>query len=66
MRLFAKAKADAEMKGFPWPLPDSETVRKMVLLGKWPTKEMLAAGVPPVSPIVMAHMRERFSKEIEQ
>jgi hypothetical protein len=66
MRLFAKAKADAEMKGFPWPLPDSKTVRKMVLLGKWPTKEMLAAGVPPVSPIVMAHMRERFSKELDK
>ncbi len=66
LRLLTKAKADAEMKGFSWPPPDVKTVRKMVLLGKWPTKEMLAAGVPPISPTVMAHMRERFSKEIEQ
>lgn len=66
LRLMAKAKAEAEMKGFSWPPPDVKTVRKMVLLGKWPTREMLAAGVPPVSPVVMAHMRERFSKEIAQ
>jgi hypothetical protein len=66
LRLLAKVKTEAPLKGFDWPLPDVKTVRKMVLLGKWPTKEMLAAGVPPVSPIVMVHMRERFSKEIEQ
>jgi hypothetical protein len=66
LRLLAKAETDASLKGFPWPPPNLKTVRKMVLMGKWPTKEMLAAGVPPVSPIVMAHMRERFSKEIEQ
>jgi hypothetical protein len=66
LRLLAKVRAEAPLKGFDWPLPDAKAVRKMVLLGKWPTKEMLAAGVPPVSPIVMAHMRERFSKEIEQ
>ncbi len=66
LRLMAKAKIEAEIKGFTWPPPDVKTVRKMVLLGKWPTKEMLAAGVPPISPTVMAHMRERFSKEIEQ
>jgi hypothetical protein len=66
LRLLAKTKAEAPVKGFDWPLPDPKTVRKMVLLGKWPTKEMLAAGVPPVSSIVMTHMRERFTKEIEQ
>ena len=66
LRLLAKAEAEANAKGFPWPLPDFKGVRKMVLLGKWPTKDMLAAGVPPVSPVVMAHMRERFSKEIAQ
>jgi hypothetical protein len=66
LRLLAKTKAEAPVKGFDWPLPDPKTVRKMVLLGKWPTKEMLAADVPPVSPVVMAHMRERFTKEIEQ
>ena len=65
-RLLAKAESEAKVKGFPWPPPDFKTVRKMVLLGKWPTKEMLAAGVPPISPVVMADMRERFSKEIEQ
>jgi hypothetical protein len=66
LRLLAKTKAEAPVKDFDWPLPDPKTVRKMVLLGKWPTKEMLAAGVPPVSSIVMTHMRERFTKEIEQ
>jgi hypothetical protein len=66
LRLLAKAKIEAPLKGFDWPLPDAKTVRKMVLLGKWPTKEMLTAGIPPISPIVMAHMRERFTKEIEQ
>jgi hypothetical protein len=66
LRLMAKAEAEAGSKGFAWPPPDVKTVRKMVLLGKWPTKEMLAAGVPPISPTVMTHMRERFSKEIEQ
>jgi hypothetical protein len=66
LRLLAKVEAEAKAKGFSWPPPDFKTVRKMVLLGKWPTKEMLAAGVPPVSPIVMADMRKRFSKEIEQ
>jgi ankyrin repeat protein len=66
LRLLEKAEADAKAKSFPWPPPDLKTVRKMVLQGKWPTKEMLAAGVPPVSPIVLADMRARFSKEIEQ
>jgi hypothetical protein len=65
-RLLTKAESEAKVKGFPWPPPDFKTVRKMVLTGKWPTKEMLAAGVPPVSPVVMSDMRERFSKEIEQ
>jgi hypothetical protein len=66
LRLLTKVESEAKAKGFPWPPPDFKTVRKMVLLGKWPTKEMLAAGVPPVSPTVMADMRKRFSKEIEQ
>jgi hypothetical protein len=66
LHLLTKVVAEAKAKGFPWPPPDFKTVRKMVLLGKWPTKEMLAAGVPPVSPTVMADMRKRFSKEIEQ
>jgi hypothetical protein len=66
LRLLAKAESEAEVKGFSWPPPDLKTVRKMVLLGKWPTKEMLAAGVPPMSPVVMADMSKRFSKEITQ
>jgi hypothetical protein len=66
LRLLAKVESEAKMKDFPWPPPDLKTVRKMVLLGKWPTKEMLAAGVPQVSPIVMDNLRRRFSKEIEQ
>jgi hypothetical protein len=66
IRILAKAEADAKAKGLQWPPPDFKTVRKMVLLGKWPTKEMLDGGVPPVSAIALAHMREQFSKEIEQ
>jgi ankyrin repeat protein len=66
IRILAKAEADAKAKGLRWPPPDFKTVRKMVLLGKWPTKEMLDGGVPPVSAIALAHMREQFSKEIEQ
>lgn len=66
LRLLTKAESEAKIKGFSWPLPDFKTVRKMVLIGKWPTKEMLASGVPPVSSVVMADMRERFSKELDQ
>lgn len=64
LRLLAIAERDAAAKGFSWPLPDIKTVRAKVLSGAWPTGQMLAAGVPPVSPAVMAHMRERFSQEI--
>jgi hypothetical protein len=65
IRLLAKIEADAKAKGLPWPAPDFKTVRKMVLLGKWPTKEMLAGGVPPVSAISLADMQS-YRKEIEQ
>ena len=65
LRLLAKAKAEAEMKGFSWPPPNFKAVRKMVLLGKWPTKEMLAAGVPPVSAITLADM-QKYRKELDQ
>jgi hypothetical protein len=66
MRIAAKAEADAKAKGLQWPPPQFKTVRKMVLQGKWPTKEMLDGGVPPVSAIAIAHMREQFSKEAEE
>jgi uncharacterized protein len=65
LRLLAKVEADAKVKGLPWPPPDFKTVRKMVLLGKWPTKEMLAGGVPPVSAISLADMQS-YKKELEQ
>jgi hypothetical protein len=65
LRLLAKTESDAKAKGLPWPPPDSKTVRKMVLLGKWPTKQMLAGGVPPVSAITLADMQE-YRNELEQ
>jgi hypothetical protein len=65
LRLLAKIEADAKEKNLPWPPPDFKTVRKMVLLGKWPTKEMLASGVPPVSAISLADMQS-YKKELEQ
>jgi hypothetical protein len=65
LRLVGKIEADAKTKGLPWPPPDFKTVRKMVLLGKWPTKEMLAGGVPPVSAISLADMQS-YRKELEQ
>jgi hypothetical protein len=65
LRLLAKIEADANAKGLPWPPPDFKTVRKMVLLGKWPTKEMLAGGVPPVSDISLADM-QTYRNELEQ
>ena len=66
VRLAEKYAAEAKTKGFSWPPPDFKTVRKMVLQGKWPTPEMLKAGVPPVSAITMADMRKRFSAETVQ
>ena len=65
LRLIAKVEADTKTKGLPWPPPDFKTVRKMVLLGKWPTKEMLAGGVPPVSAISLADMQS-YRKELDQ
>jgi hypothetical protein len=65
LRLLAKVEADAKTKGLPWPPPDFKTVRKMVLQGKWPTKEMLTGGVPPVSAISLANMQS-YRKELEQ
>jgi hypothetical protein len=66
IRILAKAEADAKARGLAWPPPQFKMVRKMVLQGKWPSKEMLAGGVPPVSAIALAHMREQFSKEAEE
>jgi hypothetical protein len=66
IRILAKAEADAKARGLAWPPPQFKMVRKMVLQGKWPTKEMLAGGVPPVSATALAHMREQFSKEAEE
>jgi hypothetical protein len=65
LRLLAKVESDAKAKNLSWPPPNLKTVRKMVLQGKWPTKEMLTGGVPPVSAISLADMQS-YRKELEQ
>lgn len=60
-RLLAQVEREAAAKGFPWPLPDFRTVSQKVLSGAWPTPQMRAAGVPPVSSAVMTDLRQRFT-----
>jgi hypothetical protein len=60
-RLLAQVEREAAAKGFPWPLPDFRTISQKILAGSWPTPQMRAAGVPPVSSAVMNDLRQRFT-----
>jgi hypothetical protein len=51
-RLAATAKAS----GLPWPPPNRDTVKRMVLSGQWPTAAMAKAGMS-VSPQALQRMR---------
>lgn len=61
-RLLLKAKMQWEAGGLSWPIPNFVTIREKVLAGEWPSPEMKAIGVPPLTPIALASMKTRFSK----
>jgi hypothetical protein len=55
-RLVALAQDQAKAANLPWPPPDRDTVKRMILSGKWPTAAMIKVGMVP-SPQARARMK---------
>jgi hypothetical protein len=54
--------ASAQVEGLPWPAPDPEKVRQMVLAKTWPTGAMAKAGML-LSAEAAADVKARFANE---
>lgn len=61
--LYAKLIERAKLPGVPWPPPDLEEMRRMVMNGRWPTPAASAAGAPPIRPEQLAYMREYYNPD---
>jgi hypothetical protein len=63
--LETKLKSHAVGHGLPWPPPDFNAVRQMMLNGQWPGDKLRTAGVPEASPIAMADLHKRFGTDLK-
>ena len=46
-RLLTLAESQANAAALPWPPPDRQTVKRMMLSGQWPTAAMIRVGMVP-------------------
>lgn len=58
--LHAKLVERAKLPGVPWPPPDQQEMRRMVLAGEWPIPSAKAAGTPAPSERALDYMRRYY------